>query len=130
MVAAGRGAAALLLALDRSILLPGLLLVGALLLGAILIALVGRWRKRSGPETLDASAQLAGFRSLYEQGALSQEEFDRLRALLGGQLRHEFDVPPRPAAPEKPAPGPASPSPPSGAAAQDGEAPAGGSREK
>jgi hypothetical protein len=113
MVAAGGGAAVLPAALDTSVLLPGLLLVAALLLGAVLIALVGRWRKRAEPEPLDASAQLAQFRSLYEQGTLSQEEFDRLRTLLGGQLRQALDVPPRPALPAKPSPGPAgTPEPP------------------
>jgi hypothetical protein len=30
---------------------------------------------------------------LYEQGLLSQEEFERLRNLLGGEIRRELGVP-------------------------------------
>jgi hypothetical protein len=78
---------------DPSLLLTGLLLAGTLLLGAVIIAAAGRWRRRAEPETLGPNEQLAQFRLLYEQGAMSQEEFDRVRALLGQQLRHDLNVP-------------------------------------
>jgi hypothetical protein len=85
------------LAFDTTFLLPALYLVGALLVGAVTIALVNRWRRQaSGPERSDPSQQLAHFRTLYEQGSISQEEFERLRAVLGGQLRRELQVPPPP----------------------------------
>jgi len=69
-----------------------LAMVGAILLGAVVIALVSRWR-RQATSTLTASDQLAEFRSLYLEGAISKEEFERLRSLLGGELRRELDVP-------------------------------------
>lgn len=76
--------------------LYGLLLGAALAIGALLIALANRWRRRSTGDALTASDQLAQFRSLYEQGAISQEEFNRLRGLLGQQMRQALDVPAKP----------------------------------
>ncbi len=97
---------------EGSLLLPGLYLVGALLVGAVVIALVGRWRRAPRSGTADASAQLAEFRSLYEEGEMSQEEFDRVRALLGEEIRGKSGLPagaappatPSVAAPPKPDP--------------------------
>jgi hypothetical protein len=94
----------ILLALDVSILLPGFLLAGALLLGAAVLALVRRWRQGNEGKKPSASDQLAHFRTLYEQGAISEEEFKRLRAVLGAELRQRIDVPARPAPPASAAP--------------------------
>jgi Short C-terminal domain len=83
---------------DPEILTNALILVGLLLLGAIVIAFVGRWRRQSGSENPycpSASEQLAEYRSLYEEGVISQEEFERLRAMLGGQIRRSLDMPAR-----------------------------------
>jgi hypothetical protein len=99
-------------------------LIAALLAGAVIIYLVDRWRKRPASVSPGASDQLAHYRSLYERGELSREEFDRLKALLAPQLRQEMNlnqgvrtepVPPRPAPPAQDAPpaqnGPPSPRP-------------------
>lgn len=76
------------------LLVTSLCLAAALLLGAVVIALIHRWRQRNSlREDLSPSAQLAQFRSLYEKGALSQEEFERLRNLLGTRLREDLGVP-------------------------------------
>ena len=80
------------------LLLYGSSLAGALLVAAAVIELVRRWLKRGEPPQTP-SDQLAHYRTLYRQGAISQEEFDRLRAVLGGEI-------------EKAAPPPAAPSPP------------------
>jgi hypothetical protein len=69
------------------LLVNSLYLVGALLAGAIVIAAVSRWRRRGG-EPLTPGDQLAHFRSLYEDGEISAEEFARLRAMLTGPV-HE-----------------------------------------
>jgi hypothetical protein len=82
------------------LLTTGLYLAGSLLVAAALIALVRRWRKSDAPEELTPSQQLAQYRSLYEQGAISQDEFHRLRALLSGQMRDVLGVPAPPAPPE------------------------------
>jgi hypothetical protein len=89
------------------LLVTGLCLAAALLVAAAVIAVVRRWwQRRNATEDLSPSAQLAHFRSLYETGAISQEEFERLRTLLGGRMRESLGVPPPAAAkPAKPAPG-------------------------
>ena len=71
-------------------------LAAIILVGAVVIALLDRWRKRGEPAPLTANDQLATFRQLYEQGKLSQEEFERLRNRLAGKLGKELDVPARP----------------------------------
>jgi hypothetical protein len=79
-------------------------LVAALLLGAIVVAAVQRWRRRAeSMDDVSPTAQLAHFRSLYEAGTISQEEFERLRSLLGGRMRDSLGVPaPRPPQPAQP----------------------------
>jgi hypothetical protein len=86
----------------------GALAAGALVLGALAVGLAKRWR-RGGGGRLSASDQLAQFRSLYEQGAMSKEEFERVRALLGGQLRRDLGVPGRDRAAPAPPPPPETP---------------------
>jgi hypothetical protein len=77
------------------LLVTGLCLAAALLAAAVVIALVRRWwQRRNETEKLSPSVQLAHFRSLYESGAISQEEFEQLRSLLGGRLRESLGVPP------------------------------------
>ena len=75
------------------LLTAGLYLGGTLLAAAVVLALLQRWRRRSAEDRISPAEQLAQFRSLYEQGLLSQEEFVRLRSLLGGELRREMGVP-------------------------------------
>jgi len=60
---------------------------------AVILALVSRWRRRSAEDRLSPAEQLTQFRSLYEQGLLSQEEFERLRSLLAGEIRRELGMP-------------------------------------
>ena len=82
-----------------SLLFYGTCLAVALLLAALVIELVRRWaRKRD--ETPSASDQLAQYRALYRRGEISQEEFDRLRAVLGGEILPGAKAP----APKPPAP--------------------------
>jgi hypothetical protein len=106
--------ASLLADVEWDLKLTTLTLVGALLVGAVLVALTARWRRRTRSAELTASDQLAEFRSLYLEGAISKEEFDQLRAVLGGEMRRELDVPaPKPTAvtPQAPSPGAAPPTP-------------------
>jgi hypothetical protein len=63
------------------LLLTGCYLAGALLVAAAAVAIVKRLRKGSDGPT--PAEQLAHYRSLYKRGAINQEEFDRLRSLLG-----------------------------------------------
>jgi hypothetical protein len=98
----------------RRLLWATLGLAGAVLVAAILLTLLNRWRKREPEPPCTANEQLAEFRSLYERGELSQEEFERIRATLNEQLRREFEAqagepPPAPPAPSAPVPAPAPP---------------------
>jgi hypothetical protein len=87
-----------------SLLLPGLYLVGALLVGAIVVAMAGRWRRSPRSVTATASEQLTEFRSLYEKGQMSREEFERVRARLSTEIRA-----PEPGSPSAAAAPPAAP---------------------
>jgi len=80
-------------------------LIGVLLVGALFLYLFDRWRKRAAATeegACDPNDQLSHFRSLYERGEMSREEFESVKALLAGQLRRELNVPARSA----PAPAP------------------------
>ncbi len=103
MLATGPGHVVLAARWTPDIIINSLYLVGALLLGAIIIAAVSRWRRREG-QRLSANDQLAHFRSLYEKGTLSAEEFTRLRALLGVSV-HEAVAGKKPPATATPQPG-------------------------
>jgi hypothetical protein len=83
-------------AVEWTVFLPLLYLVLAFLVGAAVIAIVQRWRRRQTSLGPSASDQLAQFRTLYEQGAISEEEYRRLRSILTGELRKEIDLPARP----------------------------------
>jgi hypothetical protein len=93
--------------MDPRLIWATLGLVGILLFGALAIWWVDRWRKRSlEPKDASVDAQLAQFRNLYEQGALSAEEYERIRALLGKRLREELELlAPRPSDGTAPGPG-------------------------
>jgi hypothetical protein len=98
---AGRAWAALAFNWTESSLPYGIALCVVLLIGAGAIALVKRWRQKDAADSLSPSEQLATYRSLYDQGVMSKEEFDRLRTLLGGQIRSAVQAPaPPPRAPE------------------------------
>jgi len=73
-------------------------LVGALLLGALIISLVEKWRKRANIEGLSAGDQLTHFRELRDRGTITQEEYERIRDQLAGDLRREMNLPATPAA--------------------------------
>jgi hypothetical protein len=100
-------------AFDPMMMVPPLALVGALLIGAVVVAFVRRWQQTNRPLGPSASDQLAEFRKLYEQGSISEEEFKRLRTVLGGELRREIDLPAHPAVPARPT----EPAPPQGPSA-------------
>jgi hypothetical protein len=108
------GRSFLLLADERTfqLAMTSLYLVAALLAAAFIIALVQRWRRRNdAKEDVSPTAQLAHFRSLYEAGSISAEEFERLRSVLGGRIRDNLGMPATPAKPTEETP-PSSAKPP------------------
>jgi hypothetical protein len=99
-------------------------MVGAFVLGAVVIALVQRWRRQE-EQSPTPDAQLGHFRSLYERGEISADEFQKLRATVLGlptpravpqPLDSEglrLDVPESSPSPEQPSPPPQPLPPPS-----------------
>jgi hypothetical protein len=84
----------------QNFLVYALLLCAVLLIGAVAFALAKRWQRIDTKESLSPSDQLAAYRSLYEQGVMNKEEFERLRALLQAQLREAAAATPATADPE------------------------------
>lgn len=83
-------------------LLPLVLL---LLLAAWIIARVRRWREEEAGE-LTPGDELTHYRELYEQGDLDEEEYQRIRALLGQRMKDKLNLsgepnPPLPAGEEQ-----------------------------
>jgi hypothetical protein len=91
MVAPETGSGLIFADLPR-IFVPTLALVGALLLGALIIALVRRWQ-RNEKLTPDPGEELSRYHALYEQGAISEQEYRRLRTILGSELRRSMNLP-------------------------------------
>jgi hypothetical protein len=121
MIATGQPAAIGAASWDPSILWTGAYLAGALLVGAMLLELFRRYLRAERNDRLSDSEQLTQYRTLYEQGAISEEEYSRLRAVLGGELRKTARSPAPAAAPDQPpAPGGG---PPTDAPPRNGEPP-------
>jgi hypothetical protein len=90
------------------LLTNGLYIAAALLAAAVVIAVIRRlYRKGAAAPT--AGDQLTHYRRLYERGAISQEEFERLRSVLGGQVRREVKGATHPEVTGEPLPGPKAP---------------------
>jgi hypothetical protein len=94
---------------SATLLWATLLILVVFATGAIVILWVDRWRKRASAARLTPSDELAHFRVLYEQGELSREEFERIRARLSRRLRNELEVPPKAGAPPAEAAQPTAP---------------------
>ena len=93
------------------LLVYGSCLAGALVVAAVVIEVVRRWLNKGEPRQTPGD-QLAHYRTLYRQGEISQEEFDRLRAVLGGEVERVVKPPAPPPMPgPKPADGPSPPQP-------------------
>jgi hypothetical protein len=93
----------------QHLLWAGPVIAAVLLLAAVVIAWVKRWSQRPTQVQWSAQDQLSHFRTLYERGELSSEEFDRVRALLAERVKRELVAPAKPMAeprpPEPPPPG-------------------------
>jgi hypothetical protein len=93
---------------NLDLLWAALALVAAVLLGVAIIVWVQRWRKRAA-ELTDPDAELTNYRALFEQGLLSAEEWERIRARLEGKKPQA--TPPAPPANGPPQHGPPDPPP-------------------
>ncbi|MFQ3592883.1 MAG: SHOCT domain-containing protein [Gemmataceae bacterium] len=78
--------------LDGQLLLTSALLVLALLTGAVVIGVVRRWMEIQRRGQFQANDQLSQYRAMHARGELSDEEFQRLREVLAGDLRREVGL--------------------------------------
>jgi len=76
---------------DPRILINSLWIVGFLLLGALVIAIVSYWRKNIRDDRTSPSEQLTHFRNLLDDGEISEEEYEALKAVLGGRIRKTLE---------------------------------------
>ena len=102
---------------EPSFIVWSLVLAGILLLAAVLFLFFDRWRKRPTGETArDTAAGFGSFREMYENGELTEAEYERIRAKMAAKLLEKAGVPPpspRPnGEPKAPPAGPPAPPPP------------------
>lgn len=95
---------------DPNFIVWSLVLAGVLLVAAVLFTFFDRWRKRPTGETARESAMsLGSFRQMYENGELTEAEYQRIRDKMAAKLKEKVGttaVPPPPPPPEPPAPDP------------------------
>lgn len=78
------------------ILTPALWMAGVLLAGAILLTILKRIQsRREAAQPVSAQEQLAQFRAARDKGEISADEYQRLKALLAGQIREQPVVAPK-----------------------------------
>jgi hypothetical protein len=73
--------------------MPALALVALLVIGALILAWLKRSRQRDAlTASTTASDQLATFRHAYEEGEMTPEEFQKVKARLSEKLRERDPV--------------------------------------
>jgi hypothetical protein len=92
------------------------ILAGCIFLAAVILALVDRWRRRPTGRRADAPLALTSFREMYENGEITQGEYERIRAKAAAKIKKEVGVsnpstaaapraePDRPVGPDAPPP--------------------------
>ena len=84
---------------DPSFIVWSVVLAGVLLLAAVLFMFFDRWRKRPTGETArDTSMSLSSFRQMYENGELTEAEYQRIRDRMASKLKEKMGVPASPPA--------------------------------
>ena len=68
-------------------------LIAVLLIGAVVLNFMDRWRKRQMLASQDPAESLTSFRTLYEQGELSEEEYQRVRDRVAAKMKDTTSVP-------------------------------------
>jgi uncharacterized protein HemX len=68
------------------------MLIAVLLAGALVLVFVDRWRKRQFAEpdaTQESAESLSSFRQMYENGELSEEEYQKVRQKMAAKIKRE-----------------------------------------
>ncbi len=94
---------------NQDFIIWSLILAGVLLVAAEVFLFFDRWRKKPvGESARDLSLSLNSFKELYENGELTEAEYERIKAKWAAKVKEKAGQPSVP-----PAPPPESPTPPS-----------------
>ena len=75
------------------------ILAGVLVMSGVVLARIDRWRKRQMEERDDAPQHLGSFRTMFENGELSKEEYDRVLRKMAERVGAKPKPIPTPAQP-------------------------------
>ncbi len=93
---------------NQDFIIWSLVFAGILLVAAVIFVFFDRWRKKpTGESARDLSMSLNSFRELYENGEITEAEYERIKAKWAAKLREKTGVP----AAALPAPPPPPPPP-------------------
>jgi uncharacterized membrane protein len=97
---------------NQDFVIWSLVLAGILLLAAVVFLIFDRWRKKPVVESArDLSLSLNSFKEMYENGELTEAEYEKIKAKWAAKLREKSAVPAAP----PPDPPPTGPTPPADA---------------
>lgn len=86
-------------------------LAGLLLVAALVLTFVDRWRRRQAAgRAVGTSLSLSAFREMYENGEITQGEYERIRAKMAAKMKKDAGLKP-PAVGTDPPPPPPEPGP-------------------
>lgn len=97
---------------DQGFIVWSMLLAGLLLVAAVIFMFFDRWRKRPTGETArDAAFSMSNFRQMYENGELTEAEYERIKLKMAAKMKEKLGVSPTPPPPPTPPPEAAAPAP-------------------
>ena len=83
---------------------------GVLILAAVVFVFFDRWRKKpTGESTRDVSLSLNSFKEMYENGELTEAEYERIKAKWAAKIKEKTGTPASQAAPPAQPPDPVLP---------------------
>jgi len=96
---------------NQEFIVWSLVFAGVLLLAAVLFLFFDRWRKRPvGESARDVSLSLNSFKEMYENGELTEAEYEKIKAKWAAKMKEKPGSPvPQTAPPPTPPPDPTPP---------------------
>lgn len=92
---------------NEDFLVYSLILVGVLLAAAVVFYFLERWRRSNpkGEADREAGMSLTSFREMYENGEITESEYQRLKEKMASKIKGAKDIPaPPPPPPVQPPP--------------------------
>lgn len=80
---------------NQDFIVWSLVFAGVLLVAAVVFMFFDRWRKRPTGETArDESLSLSSFKEMYENGELTEAEYEKIKAKWAAKVKANMGVPP------------------------------------